>query len=103
MRETPDFAKQKFLYRLSRSDYEREWGKTYERPGLGTRILSTLLRFAPRIGPFKSLGFNNPTPQTEDLYIKSIIALAVLKLPQSQKQLVVPGIGQHAGLAGLDA
>lgn len=72
IRESPDFARQKFLYRLSRSDYEREWGKTYERPGLGTRILSTLLRFAPRIGPFKSLGFNNPTPQTEDMYIKSI-------------------------------
>jgi len=72
MRETPDFAKQKFLYRLSRSDYEREWGKTYAKPGLGTRFLSTLLRFMPRIGPFKGLGFNNPTPQTEDLYIKSI-------------------------------
>jgi hypothetical protein len=26
----------------------------------------------PKIGPFKGLGFNNPTPQTEDLYIKSI-------------------------------
>jgi len=26
----------------------------------------------PRIGPFKGLGFNSPTPQTEDLYIKSI-------------------------------
>ena len=72
MRETPDFAKQKFLYRLSRSDYERDWGKTYTKPGMGTRILSTLLRFMPRIGPFKSLDFNNPTPKTEDLYIKSI-------------------------------
>src|SRR5690349_22369193 len=27
MRETPNFAKRKFLYRLSRSDYEKEWGK----------------------------------------------------------------------------
>jgi hypothetical protein len=72
MRETPDFAKQKFLYRLSRSDYEREWGKTYEKPGLGTRFLAILLRLVPAIGPFKGLGFNNPTPQTEDLYIKSI-------------------------------
>ena len=72
MRETPDFARKKFLYRLSRSDYEREWGKTYTKPGLGTRILATLLRFIPKIGPFKALGFNNPTPQTEDLYIKSI-------------------------------
>jgi hypothetical protein len=26
----------------------------------------------PRIGPFKGLAFNNPTPKTEDLYIKSI-------------------------------
>jgi hypothetical protein len=72
MHETPDFAKQKFLYRLSRSDYEKEWGKDYVKPGLGTRILSTFLRIMPRVGPFKGLGFNNPTPQTEDLYIKSI-------------------------------
>src|SRR5208337_3346931 len=72
MRETPDFAKQKFLYRLSRSDYERQWGKDYVKPGVGTRILSTLLRYMPKIGPFKGLAFNNPTPQTEDLYFKSI-------------------------------
>src|SRR5271165_4455205 len=72
MRETPNFAKQKFLYRLSRSDYEKEWGKDYVKPGLGTRIMSTLLRYMPKVGPFKGLGFNNPTPQTEDLYIKSI-------------------------------
>jgi len=72
MRETPNFAKRKFLYRLSRSDYERQWGKDYVKPGLGTRILSTLLRFMPKVGPFKGLAFNNPTAQTEDLYIKSI-------------------------------
>ena len=72
MRERPDFAKQKFLYRLSRSGYEKEWGKDYTKPGFGTRILSTLLRYMPRIGPFKGLGFKNPTPQTEDMYFKSI-------------------------------
>ena len=72
MRETPNFARRKFLYRLSRSGYEKEWGKDYVKPGVGTRILSTLLRYMPKIGPFKGLAFNNPTPQTEDLYIKSI-------------------------------
>ena len=72
IRETPNFAKRKFLYRLSRSNYEKEWGKDYEKPSVGTRILSTLLRYMPKIGPFKGLAFNNPTPQTEDLYIKSI-------------------------------
>jgi hypothetical protein len=72
MQETPDFAKQKFLYRLSRSDYEKQWGKDYKKPGAGTRILSTLFRYMPRVGPFKGLGFKSPTPQTEDLYFKSI-------------------------------
>jgi Zinc dependent phospholipase C len=72
MRETPSFAKRKFLYRLSRSDYEKQWGKDYVKPGVGTRIAATLLRYMPRVGPFKGLAFNNPTPQTEDLYIKSI-------------------------------
>jgi hypothetical protein len=72
MRETPNFAKRKFLYRLSRSAYEKQWGKDYVKPGVGTRILSTLLRYMPRVGPFKGLAFKSPTPQTEDLYFKSI-------------------------------
>jgi hypothetical protein len=72
MRERPDFAKKEFLYRLSRSDYEKEWGKDYTKPGIGARILAVFLRFVPKVGPFKGLGFNNPTPQTEDMYFKSI-------------------------------
>jgi hypothetical protein len=72
MKETPDFAKKKFLYRLSRSEYEKEWGKDYTKPDFGTRVWSILLRYMPKIGPFKALAFNNPTPQAEDLYFKSI-------------------------------
>jgi hypothetical protein len=72
MKENPSFAKKKFLYRLSRSDYEKEWGKDYTKPDFGTRVWSVLLRYMPKIGPFKALAFNNPTPQTEDLYFKSI-------------------------------
>ncbi|HXN94238.1 MAG TPA: zinc dependent phospholipase C family protein [Candidatus Acidoferrales bacterium] len=72
MKETPDFEKKKFLYRLSRSEYEKEWGKDYTKADFGTRVWSVLLRYMPKIGPFKALAFNNPTPQTEDLYFKSI-------------------------------
>ena len=102
MRETPGFARQKFLYRLSRADYDREWGKTYTRPGLGTRILSTLLRFVPKVGPFKGLGFNNPTPITEDLYIKSINTTtdsyrALLKAERARK-LVLPNCDLDDGI-----
>jgi hypothetical protein len=72
MKETPNFAKRKFLYRLSRSDYEKEWGKDYKKDGFKIRLFAILLRYMPKIGPFKALAFNNPTPQTEDLYFKSI-------------------------------
>ena len=72
MRETPGFAKQKFLYRLSRSEYEKEWGKDYAKPGFGARLLAVFLRYMPKIGPFKAMAFNNPTPQTEEMYFKSI-------------------------------
>jgi len=72
MKETPSFAKRNFLYRLSRSDYEKEWGKDYQKDGLKTRIFSVVLRYMPKIGPFKALAFNNPTAQTEEMYFKSI-------------------------------
>jgi len=102
MSETPDFAKQKFLYRLSRSDYEKDWGKDYVKPGLGTRILSSLLRFMPKVGPFKGLAFNNPTPQTEDLYIKSINTTVdqyrALLEAESAGKLVLPDCDLDSGI-----
>jgi hypothetical protein len=72
MKENPSFAKKKFLYRLSRSDYEKEWGKDYTKPDFGTRLWSLILRYMPKIGPFRAMAFNNPTPQTEEMYFKSI-------------------------------
>ena len=72
LREHPNLAKRKFLYRLSRADYEKQWGKNYVKPGVGTRILAAVLRLVPKVGPFKGLAFKSPTPQTEDLYFKSI-------------------------------
>ena len=72
MKETPTLAKDKFLYRLSRSDYEKEWGKDYTKADFGTRLWSVLLRYMPKIGPFKALAFSNPTRQTEEMYFKSI-------------------------------
>ena len=72
MKEMPSFAKKKFLYRLSRSEYEKEWGKDYTKPDFGTRLWSMLLRFMPKVGPFKAMAFKSPTAQTEELYFKSI-------------------------------
>jgi hypothetical protein len=72
VRDTPNFDKKKFLYYLSRTDYQREWGTVYRRPGIGTRILAFFLRLMPKVGPFSAVKFEIPTPQTEDIYIKSV-------------------------------
>lgn len=72
MREVPNFQKQKFLYRLSRADYEKSWGKNYQRAGFGVRFLAVLLRILPKVGPLKALDFNVPTPKTENMYFASI-------------------------------
>ena len=72
MREEPSFSKRKFLYRLSRSDYEKNWGKEYAKPGFGARVLSVLMHYMPKIGPFKAMAFKSPTPKTEEMYFKSI-------------------------------
>ena len=72
VKETPNFDRKKFIYYLSRTGYNREWGTKYRRPGLGTRILAFFLKFMPKIGPFKAVAFKIPTPQAEDMYIKSV-------------------------------
>lgn len=72
VRDTPNFHKKKFLYYLSRKQYEKEWGKGYRKPGAGTRILAFFLRLVPKVGPFSALAFKIPTQQTEDMYIKSV-------------------------------
>lgn len=72
VKENPTFTKKKFLYNLKRSDFEREWGKSYQKPGLGARIIAVLFRLVPKIGPFKALAFKMPNPDTETLYLKSV-------------------------------
>jgi Zinc dependent phospholipase C len=70
--ETPNFNSRKFRYYLSRTNYQKEWGKGYRRPGFGTRVLAFFLKLMPKVGPFKAVDFKIPTQTTEDLYIASV-------------------------------
>ncbi len=70
--ETPNFSERKFRYYLSRTNYQREWGKGYRRPGFGARVLAFFLKLVPKVGPFKAVDFKIPTHKTEDLYIASV-------------------------------
>jgi hypothetical protein len=94
VKDTPNFDKKKFLYYLSRSNYEHEWGTVYRKPGIGTRILALFLKLIPKVGPFKAVNFKIPTKQTEDMYIKSVDATvenyAGLLRAEDKKQLELP-------------
>ncbi len=72
--DIPDITKKKFLYNLSRSNYEREWGKDYRKPSPGERFLAFFYKLLPKFGPLKILQFRTPTPQTERMFEDSFNA-----------------------------
>jgi zinc dependent phospholipase C len=74
VKEIPGVTKKKFLFNLSRSSYEKEWGMQYHRPGIRTRVVSWVMRVMPKSGPFKSLAFRAPTPEVEKMFMASFNA-----------------------------
>jgi hypothetical protein len=74
VKEIPGATKKKFLFNLSRSSYEKEWGTEYHRPGFRTRAVTWLLELVPKVGPFKSLAFRAPTPEVEKMFMASFNA-----------------------------
>ncbi|HTL02879.1 MAG TPA: zinc dependent phospholipase C family protein [Vicinamibacterales bacterium] len=71
---TPGVTQSKFLFGMTRPDFEREWGVKYDRPGFRSKFFAVLLRLVPKIGPFRALSFRLPTPEAEQLFIKSFQA-----------------------------
>lgn len=74
IKEIPGITKKKFLYNLSRSSYEKEWGKAYRRPGPGARFVAWILRIVPKVGPLKALEIRTPTPEVEKMFMASFNA-----------------------------
>jgi hypothetical protein len=70
-KEAPSVTRKTFLYNLSRSSYEKNWGSTYTRPGIRSKILTAVFRVVPRVGPFRALSFKRLTPETEKMYMAS--------------------------------
>jgi len=68
-RDAPGITRKKFLYNLSRSSYEKNWGATYQRPSIRSKMLADFFHIVPRTGPFKALAFKRLTPETEKLYM----------------------------------
>ncbi len=67
----PNEVRSQFIYNVSHSEYRKDWGKTYEEPGISARIKALFLHLVPKVGPFSALAFHAPTPAVEQLYMHS--------------------------------
>ena len=67
----PNETKKEFVYNISNSEYRKEWGRIYEKPGFVARLNALFLRLVPKIGPFSGLAFHPPTRAVEQLYMNS--------------------------------
>jgi hypothetical protein len=72
--DLPGITKRKFRYNLSKSNYEREWGKNYQKPTFGERFLAFLYKLLPKFGPLKVLQFKTPTPEAQHMFRESFNA-----------------------------
>jgi len=87
----PGITRKKFVYNLSRASYHKDWDGTFEKPGIGSRVLAFFIRVLPKVGPLKSLAFKPPTPATEklfqDSFDKTMDAYRTLLKEQDTRQL----------------
>lgn len=90
LEEKHDRARTVFLLHISRADYEKQFGSDYQRPGWFARFLAFLLKLIPKFGPLKALQYKDPTPQTEDLYLKSMDN--VVRIYREQVQEIENGV-----------
>lgn len=72
--DLPGITRKKFRYNLSKSKYEGEWGKNYQKPTLGERFLAFLYMLIPKFGPLKVLQFRTPTPEAQRMFRASFNA-----------------------------
>jgi hypothetical protein len=68
----PSEVRSEFIYNVSRSEYRKDWGTVYEKPGISARIKAFFLRLMPKVGPFSALAFHPPTPTVEEMYMHSV-------------------------------
>jgi Zinc dependent phospholipase C len=65
----PTFVPKKLIYRLSKADYQKRFGNSYQRPGIGSKILAFLLHLVPKIGPLRDLSLRVPSADAQKTFL----------------------------------
>jgi len=67
----PGAAEEKFVFNLSRQEYDKAYGTEYQKPSLFARFLAFLYKLLPKVGPLRPLQFKAPTKEAEALFLES--------------------------------
>src|SRR5581483_8035308 len=68
----PGMSQERFVFQISRREYEEKYGTQYKKPGFFAKLLAFFYRLLPKIGPLKPLKFETPTPEAERLFLASL-------------------------------
>ena len=71
----PTFVPKKLIYRMTKADYQKQWGASYKRPGFGARVMAFLLRLIPKFGPLKDLSLKVPDADTQKEFLTGMSAV----------------------------
>jgi hypothetical protein len=100
-KDAPSVTRKNFLFNLSRSSYEKNWGSTYKQPGIRSKLLASVFRVLPKTGPFRALSFKRLTPETEKMYMASfnstIDRYRELLSEQNAGRLKLPNVNLDVG------
>ena len=61
----------RFHFRMKRLNYNKEFGKERDKPGVFSFFLAGLIKILPKIGPLAPLKFKAPSQAVEKLYVQS--------------------------------
>ncbi len=68
---TPGITRSSFVFTFTAREYEREFGRTYRKPGFFARLVTVLYRIVPKIGPLRPLKFETPPAAADALFAAS--------------------------------
>ena len=89
-----------YVYKESKPRFEQEFGRHYERPGFGARIIAGIIRVLPKVGKLRSLKFIAPSREAQALFRQSFqeTVASYCQLLESQ----TPEPGQASQLPNTD-
>ena len=71
-KDNPGYDARKMRYRISKSEYEKNWGTTYQEPKKSARMMAFFIDLMPKIGPLKGLKLRMPSADSQQAFLHSM-------------------------------